>query len=196
MKRTLFVVAGALGAAALAVPALASVAGVSASLHVTSAEKTGVCTPAGQTYTVHTIVTVANGNTHPITVVKGDWSAKGNSSSQGAFTATATETSDGGLTGSTVPGKTTSTYRVDVTTTVPCDATSAQVCVDLTVLSGTTTGTTDPKCANFIASGKVVVPGGTIGLLGLTLVLGLGLVGAQFFTHRRRRRFEGVIDRS
>jgi hypothetical protein len=173
-------------AAALAATAQAGVAGVSPSLRVSSAEKTGVCAPAGQAYTVHTIVTVANGNTVPITIVKSDWSAKGKSPS-GDFTADAALTSDGGLTGSTVPAHTTHSYRVDVATIVPCDATSAQVCVVLTVDKNSATGTTDSKCATFIASGKTVVPTGTIGLLGLTFVLGGALVVAQMVSRRRKR---------
>jgi hypothetical protein len=187
MTRKVLVVAFAALAAAIAVPAVAGVSGVSTSLKVTSAEQNGVCTPAGQSYTVHTIVTVANGNTTPVSVVKADWSAKGNSKSGGAFTSSAVETSDGGLTGSSVPAHTTDTHRVDVTTTVPCDTTSAEVCFVLTILKGTTTGTTDSKCAPFISSGKAVVPAGTVGLVGFAVLLGVGLVTAQVRTQRRRR---------
>ena len=187
LAKLVVLVAGLVALASAAVTtARAGVAGVSPSLKVTSAEKTGVCAPAGQSYTVHTIVSVANGNTVPVTIVKGDWSANGKSPA-GNFTASATETSDGGLTGSTVPARATSTYRVDVATIVPCDASSAQVCVVLTVDKSSTTGTTDSKCAAFIASGKTVVPTGTIGLLGLTLVLGCALLAAQAVSRRRKR---------
>jgi predicted phage tail protein len=118
--------------------------------------------------------------------VKSDWSAKGKSPA-GDFAANAALTSDGGLTGSTVPARAKNSYRVDVATIVPCDATSAQVCVVLTVDKSSTTGTTDSKCATFVEGGKTVVPTGTIGLLGLTLVLGGALVVAQMLSRRRKR---------
>jgi len=174
-------------AATLAATLPAAVAGASSSLKVTSAEKAGACTPAGQAYLVHTIVTVANGNPAPITIVKGDWSAKGKSQS-GDFTASAAASSGDTLAGSTVPARTTSTYRVHVSTVVPCDASSAQVCVDLTIQKDGTTGTTGPKCAYFVKDAKVVVPAGTIGLLGLTLLLGAALALTQTRAGRRRRR--------
>jgi hypothetical protein len=172
-------------AAALAAAAQAGVAGVTTSLKVTSAETTGACTSAGQAYVVHTIVTVANGNTTPVTVVKSDWSAKGKSPA-GDFTSSAAVGADGGLTGSTVAARTTSTYRTDVTTIIPCDATSAQVCVVLTIDKGTTTGTTDPKCSDFVKAGNTVVPVGTVGLLGLTALLAAVLLGAQVLSRRRK----------
>jgi hypothetical protein len=182
----LAVVAGAaVLAAVLASVVRAGVSGISPSLKVTSAEKTGACTSGSQPYTVHTIVTVANGSTSGATVEKAGWSVKGNSPS-GAFTSAATVASDGGLTGATVAAHTTTTYRSDIATTVPCDTTSAQVCVTLTVSKGSTTGTTDVKCADFIKEGKTVVPAGTIGLLGLTLLLGGGLAVVQVLSRRRR----------
>ena len=166
--------------------AAGGVAGVSPSVKVTSAEKTGACTPEGQTYVVHSILSVANGNTAPITIVKGDWSARGKSPA-GDFTANATVTADGGSTGSTVAARSTSSYRTDVTTVVPCDASNAQICVTLTIAKATTTGTTDTKSATFVDGGKTVVPTGTIGLLGLTLALGVALVGMQAVSRRRTR---------
>lgn len=186
MKRTVYVLAAVLAVAALAAPAaFASGTGVSSSLNVTSAEQTGSCVAGNQAYTIHGVLTVMNGDTLPATVTGADWAAKG-SASGGDFSAAATATSNGGLVGSTLPAGGSSTYDVTVLTSVPCDATSAQLCVNVNYLEGTAQQGSCTACTPFITGGTPV-PAGTIGLLGLTLVLGAGLAGVQLRSRRRRR---------
>jgi hypothetical protein len=191
MKRTIYILATVLAAAALAVPAaLASGTGVSSSLDVTSADKTGVCTGGSQAYTINGVLTVMNGDTLPATITGADWAAKG-SASGGDFSAAAVATSSGGLVGSTIPAGGSSQFNVSVLTSIPCDATSAQLCVNVDYLEGTATQGSCSACAPFITNGTVV-PTGTIGLLGLTLVLGAGLAFMQ--VRARRRRHPSTVD--
>jgi hypothetical protein len=186
MKRTIMVLAAVLVAAALAVPAaLATGTGVSSTLNVTSAEQTGTCVGGNQAYTIHGVLTVMNGDTLPATITGADWAAKG-SSPAGDFSAAATATSNPVLTGSTIAGGSSATYDITAVTSVPCDATSAQLCVNVNYLEGTATQGSCSACAPFITNGTVV-PTGTIGLLGLTLVLGAGLAVFQVRSRRRRR---------
>jgi len=186
MQRTIYLLAAVLAAAALAAPAaFASGTGVSSSLNVTSAEQTGSCVAGSQAYTIHGVLTVVNGDTLPVTVTGADWAAKG-SGSGGDFSAAATATSNGGLIGSTIAPGGSSTYDVTVLTSIPCGATSAQLCVNVNYLEGTAQQGSCTACATFLTGGTPV-PTGTMGLLGLTLVLGAGLAVVQVRSRRRRR---------
>jgi len=186
MKRKIGALAAVLAAAALAVPAaLATDSGISSSLDIKSVQKTGACTGGNQAYTIDGVVTVTNGSALPVTILGAQWAAKG-SSPAGDFSNAATATSGGGMTGSTVGAGSSSSYDVSVVTTVPCDATSAQLCVTVDYLQGTATQGSCSACATFVTGGTPV-PVGTIGLLGLTLLLGAGLAGVQVLSHRRRR---------
>ena len=128
---------------------------------------------------------MTNGDTLPATITGADWAAKG-SSPAGDFSNAAAATSDGGLTGSTVDPGSARTYDVTVVTSAPCDATSAQLCVNVNYLEGTGPQGSCSACTPFITNGTVV-PTGTVGLLGLTLVLGAGLGLLQVRSRRRRR---------
>ncbi len=156
-----------------------------ASLKVTSAEPKS-CTRVGRSYVVHTIASVANSTTTAVKVVKAGWYASGRSSTR-KFKAKVAPMSVGGLTRATVRARTKNTYRVHVRTTVPCKTRSAKVCVNLTTRKGKSRHATGARCSAFIVRGKAVVPVGTIGLLGLTLLLGGGLAVAQVRSRRRTR---------
>jgi hypothetical protein len=186
MKRLLYLFVAALAAAAFAVPAaFADGSGVASTLVVKDAQQTGPCVAGTQAYRVDATLQLTNNDTLPATVTGADWAAKGSSSS-GDFSNAATATTDVALVGSTVPPGASRGFDVIANTTVPCDATSAQLCVTVTYLEGTGTQGSCSACAPFITNGTVV-PSGTIGLLGLTLLLGVGLVVVQVRSRRRRR---------
>ena len=64
---------------------------------------------------------------------------------------------------------------------LPCTVVNGRVCVVLTLLDGPQT-----VCAPILSNG-VVIPMGTIGIVGLGLLLGVALIGTQVLYRRRRR---------
>jgi hypothetical protein len=175
----------AVAAASAGIAATSAQAGVTAAAQVTSASRIGSCTAGLVTWQINMTLVVQNTDATPVTLASAAYEVNATSTALGGpLPYAAVVTADGGLPGTTVDLNATVTIPgIVLTTNIPCDTTSAQVCVIVSVLDGTQT---PQSCADFIAGGTAV-PMGTVGLLGLTAVLGAGLLFAQFRAQRKRR---------
>lgn len=173
-------------AACAAAVATAAQAGVTAGAQVTGASQVGACVSGLAAWQVQLVLVVRNTNATPATLVSAAYQVNATSASQGGpLLYAAVVTADGGVPGTVIDASGTVTIPgIVITTSIPCDTTSAQVCVVVSVLDGSQT---PQSCADFIAGGTPL-PTGSIGLLGLTGVLGAVFLFAQLKAERRGRR--------
>jgi hypothetical protein len=182
-RRLLTTIAVLVACAGLA--ATAAQAAVTATLQVTGAGQVGSCAAGLATWNIDANLLVENTDATPVTLVSASYAVNATSTALGGpLPYAVTVTSAGSLPGLVVNAGATATIQgIVLTTEIPCDTTTAQVCVSVTLLGG---GSTNDSCADFIVGGTPV-PMGTVGLIGLTAVIGAGLLFAQLRAQSRRR---------
>jgi hypothetical protein len=197
--RVLIFLCLAAAAAALAGTATAGGPGKSAPFRIVSATPTGACSSGSQSFTFQTLVALRNPEKSPSTVLAANWWVKAGHH----YLVQASATSDGGLLGAVLAGRASSTFNVTVVGNVACNVKGPSfLCLQLAVSKHDPKHGKDEKyakhgkgkgerwhvvCRKFkTGGGPVTVPAGTIGLLGLTLVLGAALVLAQVRSRRKR----------
>jgi hypothetical protein len=199
MKRRLLLgLVTGLAAAAVATPAaLGTLSGATATLTVTEAHFVGSCNPVTNLIQLNATgdLKVVNNTGGPITLASAAFTAEGHHGvSNTAFTAAATANGLGSLSlsGITINNGANATVNgISFVSLVPCDTNDAQLCVVVSVLNPQ--ADIDKACADVISGGNAV-PVGTLGFVGLALLLGLTLVLGQRTLVARKRRERSTVD--
>jgi hypothetical protein len=190
LRKLLFALTiGLLAVGASATVASATLAGATATLSVEEAHAVGECQNGQQQFDIVADLTVQNNTGGPLTLASAEFSAQGDSSTSGPFDVDAQVDLAGTLTALypftnavVANGDSLTIQNLNLTTLIPCNATNAEICVVVSVLNPQ--ASLDESCAPFISDG-VVIPTGTIGLLGLAALIG---VTGLFVVPRMRRR--------